>query len=453
MTRLPVRSLAWVFTHPAAVATLSLVVLHQSLIASSAYFLTQTITRYQAGQAFQSDLVLYFLAMILPFIPGCLSCVTTQYWINTVHRNFSLAMTSAMYGKQEIYRSATRKTDFDSAISRNSFSVISTYITLFHDFLSLALNSILSIAVIGLILPAEIALGYLISLVLSVSLVTALSKRVRSQSVQAEQHFSNYGTVLHKAWDNITLGNAYNARRWRAEFDAHGSAYYTATQKLSIYKQLGNLSVALAYLIPTAFLVYHLLVFDTLEASIVAAIIVNLTRIFHILNSLSALVYEVIEWSSATARLRYLFAFLTPAPAEKLPTSPVGKVTVNGEPVTDYATVLETLRHQHCGRVTIRGDNGAGKSTLLLSIKQAFPEKALLLPAGGQLLSWAADHASLSTGQRARAILDELVMQDAIVQYLLLDEWDANLDQENRKLVDELLDVVSQNRVVVEVRH
>lgn len=448
------RASTWIFFDRAAFVTLVLVVVHQSLIASSAYFLTQTITGYQQGAEIGVYLVLYFLSMILPFIPGALSFVMAQRWINAVHRKFTLAMASAVYGNLNEYRSTESKSAFESAISRNSFDVISSYILLSHDFLSLVLNSTLSLAVIGLILPSEIVLGYFVSLTLSVGMVYAFSKTVQKLSVDAEQRHADYGNTLGKAWDNAVVGNTYNYRLWLDEFKTDGFNYYSSSLRLTACKQAGNVGIAFASLIPTAYLVYHLLVLEKIEAAVVAAIIVNLTRIFHILNALSALIYEIVEWASASARLRYLFAFLTPASVADIPQSPSGNVSVNGELITDYLAVQETLRHRTCGRMTIRGENGSGKSTLLLSIKQAFPHKAHLLPAGNNQLCWRLGRRdAMSTGQRARAIIDELLKQGADIQYLLLDEWDANLDQDNRTCIDELLERLSHDKVVIEVRH
>ncbi|CAM4122610.1 ABC transporter ATP-binding protein [Bordetella tumulicola] len=453
MRGLSVRFLPWVFASPAAVVTLALVIVHQSIIASSAYFLTQTISSYQAGREIAGYLVLYFLSMTIPFIPGCLSFVTTRQWINAVHRKFALAMTSTVYGNIDEYRSAERKSAFESAISRNSFDVIASYVMLSHDFVSLALNSVLSLVVIGFILPTEIVWGYGVSLMLSAAMVWALSKAVKKLSVETETQYSHYGNTLGKAWDNAVLGNAYNYRLWLEEFGGNGGAYYSSSLRLTAYKQFGNIAIAMASLIPTAYLVYRLLVQAQIEAAIIAAIIVNLTRIFHILNSMSALVYELVEWASASARLQYLSAFVKPAVAGALPQTPSGKVTVNGDPVTDYQALQDVLQHRRAGRMTIRGENGSGKSTLLLSIKQAFPDQAHLLPAGNPQLCWRSGQGNVSTGQRACAIIDEILQQGTNIRYLLLDEWDANLDRDNRTRIDGVLDGLSKEKVVIEVRH
>lgn len=58
----------------------------------------------------------------------------------------------------------------------------------------------------------------------------------------------------------------------------------------------------------------------------------------------------------------------------------------------------------------------------------------------------------MSTGQRTLKQLHEAFDLPA-TKYLLLDEWDANLDDENRRTVNERLDRLSINKVIVEIRH
>ncbi|MNV81935.1 phosphate transporter ATP-binding protein [compost metagenome] len=93
------------------------------------------------------------------------------------------------------------------------------------------------------------------------------------------------------------------------------------------------------------------------------------------------------------------------------------------------------------------GANGAGKSTLLKRIKEMRVD-ALLLGAETGFLD--ADN-GLSTGQRrVKEIESALSMAPTL---LLLDEWNANLDGENCRKIDQLMDEASRRMVVIEVRH
>ncbi len=58
---------------------------------------------------------------------------------------------------------------------------------------------------------------------------------------------------------------------------------------------------------------------------------------------------------------------------------------------------------------------------------------------------------SLSSGELALAALKDI--QRAQEPILFLDEWDANLSRENRLLIDDLIEKISQDKAVVEIRH
>jgi len=103
------------------------------------------------------------------------------------------------------------------------------------------------------------------------------------------------------------------------------------------------------------------------------------------------------------------------------------------------------------GRVTLRGENGAGKSTLLMLIKNELADRAFFLPTQNQL-SFIAETNKYSTGESLRNRLME-ILERVDVDVLLLDEWDANLDQDNREKLSLLIDELAEKKCVVEVRH
>jgi ABC-type phosphate transport system ATPase subunit len=58
---------------------------------------------------------------------------------------------------------------------------------------------------------------------------------------------------------------------------------------------------------------------------------------------------------------------------------------------------------------------------------------------------------SLSTGQRMKSYLEDLINSDD--QILLLDEWDANLDPFNFKRIEKLIEQISRTKKIIQVRH
>lgn len=442
-----------IFFHPAALATLLLIVVHQGVIASSSYFLTKIIEVFQNSGNYRSYLFAYLFAMTFPYLPGCASLVTLRLWINKAHQRFTQRIAKVSFGLTEKHRNQSLQERVESVIARNSFIVLEDYLNFFHGFVGFLLNSLLSILVLGFLLPGNLLVGYFSSLALCAVIVILIRKFISRCSVNVENKYIAYSDILSKAWDNTTLGNVHNHSSWVRRRDVFAKSYYGESSKLVFFKQSGNLLLATTSLCPTIYLLVYAVQSNSATPGLIAAIVVNLTRIFHILNSLSTLVYQILDWSSMSARLQVLFDVEKSLMEEtELPTLPNGKFNLNGKPVDDFNYILTMLSMSSHGRFTIRGENGSGKSTLLQMLKKNLSNDAVYIPTQQGKLSWDSDCRSLSTGQKMLVQLKEIacILE---VKYLLLDEWDANLDQVNKAHADNFLDELSQEKVVVEVRH
>lgn len=436
-----------------AALSLGLVVIHQSLIALSALFLTQLITAYQTGEPFSANLFWYLFCMITPFLPGCLSLVEMQKWANDVHKNFIELVRKKCFARPDIYTSINLRNPIESVISRNSFPILSGFIAFIQGSLTFLLNSGLSLIVIGIILPSELILGYLLSVVISIVSIVFLHKPIARETKKVEETFSDYGSGLAKIWANTTLGNVQNFDSWSNRVTQAGNRYYEQSLRQTKLQQTGNLVLGIFTLLPTAYLVYSTLVGGTLDPAVAAAIIVNLTRVFHILNSLGTLVYQLLDWSSVKASYQFLFDIVRDLEkTSHIADGPTRPIKLNDTEISSYAEVAIQLTEVNCGRFTLRGENGSGKSTLLLYLKKHFAEDAFYLPASMNELAWSADITSLSTGQSMLTVLHEIATYP-VIKYFLLDEWDANLDKDNKAKIHELLDELSKKAVVLEVRH
>ncbi|WP_193087603.1 hypothetical protein [Advenella sp. FME57] len=436
-----------------AALSLGLVVIHQSLIALSAFFLTQLITAYQTGEPFSASLFWYLFCMITPFLPGCLSLVQMQKWSNHVHQHFIEMVRKKCFARPGIYTDINLRNSIESVISRNSFPILSGFIAFIQGSLTFLLNSGLSLIVIGIILPNELIFGYLLSVIISIVSNVFLHKPIARETKKVEETFSDYGSGLAKIWSNAILGNVQNFDSWSNRVTQAGNRYYEQSLKQTSLQQTGNLLLGVFTLLPTAYLVYSTLVSGTLDPAVAAAIIVNLTRVFHILNSLGTLIYQLLDWSSVKASYQFLFDIVRDLENDgHIADAPVRSIKLNGAEISGYAAVAKQLTEVNCGRFTLRGENGSGKSTLLLYLKKHFANDAFYLPASMNELVWNAETGPLSTGQRMLTALQEITTYPNI-KYFLLDEWDANLDKENKVKIHEILDELSKKAVVLEVRH
>lgn len=441
-----------IYKQPAALAALLLVGLHQCIVASSTIFLTSTIDKFQSNQEYHHLLYAYLIAMAIPYVPGCASFVYLQKWINESHRALVSSFVADMRRNPQRHSDKALCDRVIAILSRNSFSVIRDYASFIHDLASFTLNSILSMAVIGFLLPPRLVWGYFLSLALCFMVVASLRKVIAVASSTCEYSYVKYSDVLNKGWANITIGNRHNEDIWKDQRQITGRSFYSSSSRLEIYKQIGNILLAGASLVPTIYLIVSIVRDGATDAYVIAAVIVSLTRIFLIINSLSSLVYRVLDYSAMRARLDVLFETKSMLSSSSHCTGKIGTIRINGKSVSSIDEILEILTGAKRGRFTITGENGSGKSTALLTLKRIYGDGCFLLPVHHADLLWRSTIPGQSTGQRILACLDEILNIDDL-KYILLDEWDANLDPLNAATIDSALDAIAKTKTVIEIRH
>ncbi len=443
----------FILSQPSGLCTFGLTFLHQTMIAASSYFLIQLINAFQSHQDYFLFLMMYLVAMIIPYLPGCLSYIALQHWINRAHQHIVSHFSASAYGRIEAFRDHHLKNTVESAVSRNSFSVIGDYLNFIYGFTSFFLNSILSMLVLGFLLPGNLLSGYFSSLVICAIIILVMRKPISICSEKNERNFISFSTSLSKIWENATIGNQRNNHYWTQQRELAGNRYYKSAIELAWIRQTGNFLLAIVSLGPTIYLVFSAFTASDTSAMLIAAIIVNLTRIFHILNSLSTLVYDLLTWSSMNARLHVLFdAEQQLTKQMPLPENAQHAITMNAITIHRFSDALAMIKQAGHGRFTIQGANGSGKTTLLYYLKKAFPDNAIFIPAHYANLVWHTEIDHLSTGEKMLSQIRD-GFEDQSLGVLLLDEWDANLDTHNKKEIDAMLQTLSKTKTIIEVRH
>jgi ABC-type transport system involved in cytochrome bd biosynthesis fused ATPase/permease subunit len=140
--------------------------------------------------------------------------------------------------------------------------------------------------------------------------------------------------------------------------------------------------------------------------------------------------------------------------------------------VSSLDDAMALILSRPAGRINVRGPNGSGKSTLLASLKARVKTRAYYWPTADRLaFAFAQGHdeietdedgdplppsetkrAGFSSGERQLRALREIVRHTDAPIYLL-DEWDANLDPNNRAAADALVEELARRARVVEISH
>jgi hypothetical protein len=155
-----------------------------------------------------------------------------------------------------------------------------------------------------------------------------------------------------------------------------------------------------------------------------------------------------------------------------------------GDEVTTAGSLEEALRRIYAkptGRINVRGGNGSGKSTMLAALKAAIKNRAYYWPTTDRLAFQFAEGVDpdgvdeeeiddellknagvsvpppvkkigFSSGERQLESLQEIVRHTDASVYLF-DEWDANLDTQNRATADALVAELAKRARVIEISH
>jgi ferredoxin len=140
----------------------------------------------------------------------------------------------------------------------------------------------------------------------------------------------------------------------------------------------------------------------------------------------------------------------------------------NAMSATSLDDAMALILARPTGRINVRGANGSGKSTLLTILKAAVKTRAYYWPTADRMafqFSRGQDEvetdedgdplpkkAGFSSGERQLRALQEIVFHTGAAIYLL-DEWDANLDPNNRAAADALVEQLAERARVVEISH
>lgn len=189
-------------------------------------------------------------------------------------------------------------------------------------------------------------------------------------------------------------------------------------------------------------------------------LVVILPRLFQVLSYSYEMLFVLADFPMQKSRLATVLKLIdvsdkqqTPQTLEKrIGWDQISAILKTGEELPtaqSVETLLKDLPSQ--GRITLKGENGSGKTSFLLLLKQKYGEKAFYLLTKHELLFRFSPH-QLSTGQKARKVLEEL-MRNVKTPILLLDEWDANLDSNNTQQISKVIDEMSNSFCIVESRH
>jgi len=448
-----------------ALSCLAVLFFQQILEASATFWLVRLMQDIVSGKNFFPILAIYLATLVIPYIPYCLAYILKSTWKQEAERSFINTFVASNKNHLEEWGNKDIKEEKLSVLTTEGPNALNALIDYVFDFLNYALSVMLNILALSIVVEPLFAVAYGLSVTTVFIIMKTLRKKQRKLTQEALSARIGLCQSLLASWDNVLLGNEYNFKMWVDKTSQRLGTCLQRTVDQERFNQILAIFISIVTSVPSMCVVGYYMVVHQDDRIHLSSFVVTLPILFLILSYTYQTLSLAFKWTMHKSKLMALYRAIQASDIQPISEAKVQwpKMSMtqstsglkNGVcmAVPHVLTSGEDLlqRTMSVGRFTIRGENGCGKSTALMLIKNALLEKSYYLPTHNQL-NFAVDTNGISTGESLRCRLTE-ILQHVDADVLLLDEWDANLDKENRQKLSDLIDILSEKKCVIEVRH
>jgi ABC-type bacteriocin/lantibiotic exporter with double-glycine peptidase domain len=433
------------------------VTVEQLLVASSTIWIARLSQSISSKQPYFIWGLLFIVSLSVVYFPSTLKV----YFLNRAKiaslRLYVEKFIILFTGFASFGRSQSFKNKVEPFLRMEAWVTLDEWFDLIGYFLSLALNIGLNIAAFVFVLGPVLGCAYLIVIPILLVFIFLSEKKTQSLSEKVQTDRCSLTQLLGNAWNTTLIGNKANVSFLKKCAQERFSSFDRAMAQNVLHLELTTTMSMLVSLVPVVGTIGWLAYSGEKDVAKLLVLVATLPRHVQIIQNLSDLMLFSLKFKSLQIRLKGVFESLTLPEEIDECEQYRGKVDKDATlvcfdgleiPLRDAGTCF---RGEH-GRITLRGQNGCGKSTFLYRLKEMVEDRAVLIPADGGLISENTFGRELSTGQRIRELIRETRMASDYYM-LLLDEWDANLDDSAMKQLSAEIEELSKRCLVVEVRH
>ena len=352
--------------------------------------------------------------------------------------------------------------------------------------LKLAFHLLFNTAVLGSEIDGSFPIAYGIAFSVLILLQILVRKPVARAFLENQRQTNRMTAQGYTAWDNVFAGNRYNLRLWLAGFkvrlrDALRAQIWAIMTREGLSSASGIIGLAIIF---AAIVVVAMRNAGDTEVLIVLA--ATLPRQIEMTKDMYSLAAGWNDMVAIWARMGGVVASMRPDfdPQYDARMKYDRIMLRENDQVTNALSLEDALKKVFAspnGRINVRGGNGSGKSTLLAALKAEIKNRAYYWPTtdrlafkfaegvdpegvdegeiDAELLEELGEAAApppkkigFSSGERQLRSLQEIVRYTDASVYLF-DEWDANLDTENRAAADALVAKLAERARVIEISH
>jgi ABC-type multidrug transport system fused ATPase/permease subunit len=433
------------------VKVLSLSLAQQIFVALSTWSLIEAGFHLETPREFLTCLVLAFLFQVLA--PGLQIFIKALEFdlIFEAYRRFLEKNLLGHAGTPGLWRRKDVKDRFLTSVGIDAEGYLGAMIFVGLDIFTFVVSLILGTLVLGAMIDAAFVTAYILSGILSYALYVALSPHVKARYEQEQAARTSFNAFLLTSWDNLFFKNQRLVQKYKTRMGAEYQAARQNTIDAGVASEFSVFALGLVSATPVMAVVlwiasHHL---GPGQTALLIGLLATIPRQLNMLTTFRSLFQNMTSFIGFEAKFRVIHqnAELTASPY--LSQIQLPKITLAQSEFKTLPEVTAFLKSAAPGRYEINGENGSGKSSLLLHLNEVL-ENSFYLPAHPDLAI--SDHET--PGSSGEKMLQHIhFLSEGNESYLLLDEWDANLDAANRNLVASELERLSKTKVLIEVRH
>jgi ABC-type bacteriocin/lantibiotic exporter with double-glycine peptidase domain len=466
--------LARYLLYPPFFIMLFVMLIEASLHATTTYLVIQAGRDVAQGKFLLADLIWIFVAESTAYVVGAVSWIFAERTGFLAYARYMLRFARDNREKTKLLGDKEARERVEPFLTGETFYVYFHLLYEIEGDLRILLAIVLNVIVLGTQIDGALPAAYVAVFLALFTMQWTMRKRVAG-AYRENQRMTNRMTAQgYTAWDNVFTGNRYNLRLWIGGFkrklrDGLRAQITAIMTKEGLSAASGIVGIAIVF----AAMAY-IAVNNSGDLEVMIALATTLPRQIEMTKDVHTFTSGWNELLASWARLTGVADNMHPDPDEDFdarmkPDRLVLREGANASSVTSLDHAMALILSQPTGRINVRGPNGAGKSTLLTSLKSAVKSRAYYWPTADRLsfaFSQNQDEietdedgdplppkkAGYSSGERQLRALQEIVSHTAAPIYLL-DEWDANLDPNNRAAADALVEELARRARVVEISH
>lgn len=428
-----------------------------SILIDAAIAGSMTYVILELGQAASNidDFVVYIPYFVSILILTLVSNVGVNYFMilwGTVSVNqFGKVASNTLYSRPDIATDKAEEQKRSGELSGPAIEIIQGTINFVSSFFRVSLLALVNTVILSSYLSGMLLAVFMSSIIISIFIILKFGPRLTELGANLAKTRGAFGGVMSKTWSILTPGDQKIHKIWQRNYFVKVNRWMRAAVLNNFFTLKVQLLILLICYIPTVSL--YLYLGYQADTALRITMLVGLPKLLQIINNSGQIVSMAAAFGSVIGQLKIIKGCITPTDNKSLGERiNVDEITINGETKKqDVKDVIELLSQSQKQRITIRGKNGSGKTSLLLMLKEHLDDKAAIyLWNQGEIFSQYKNH---SSGE-SRYLAIKKFIHNRSEPFLLIDEWDANLDAANREKISHLInDCVAEGHAVIEIRH